>query len=304
MSTAVLLLAHGTPENVEQIPEYLNRVTGGRAVPESVVEEVKHRYGKIGSSPLTAITQRQASRLEESLEVPVYVGMRNWRPYIADVMAEIRGDGVKQVVALCLAPQNSRTSVGLYRNAVCKNAEGLRIDFIESWHDHPLLITAFAERLTAELSKSTKQQIVIFTAHSVPERTIRDGDPYERQARETGALVARAVCLPDSAWTFAFQSQGMSDGPWIGPTVEDTMRLVKDQGHHSVMIQPVGFVCDHVEVLHDIDIAFREFGSQIGIEVSRTESLNDSPGFVAALAAVIRERLKLVFGTASKLIPI
>ena len=304
MSIAVLLLAHGTPENTEQIPEYLNKVTGGRPVPESVIEEVKHRYGMIGSSPLTTITQRQAALLADSLRMPVYVGMRNWRPYIADVIAQMRVDGVKQIVALCLAPQNSRTSVGLYRNAVCKDAEGLSIDFIESWHDHPLLIAAFAERLKAELSKSTKQQVVIFTAHSVPERTITDGDPYERQARETGALVAGTVGLRDSQWTFAFQSQGMSGGSWIGPTVEDTMRLLKDQGHSSVLIQPVGFVCDHVEVLYDIDIAFRELGSQIGIKVSRAESLNDSAGFIAALAAVIRERLRRASEVASQRIPI
>ena len=304
MSSAVLLLAHGTPENVEQIPEYLNKVTGGRAVPESVIEEVKHRYGKIGSSPLTTITQRQASLLAESLGLPVYVAMRNWRPYIADVMAQMSADGVKNVIALCLAPQNSRTSVGLYRNAVCKDSVGLDIDFIESWHDHPLLIAAFAERLEAELSKFKKQHVVIFTAHSVPERTITDGDPYERQARETGALVARAVCLPDSQWTFAFQSQGMSGGPWLGPKVEDTMRLLRDQAHTNVLIQPVGFVCDHVEVLYDIDIAFREFGSQIGINVSRAESLNDSPSFIAALAAVIRDRLKRASEVAPQRIPI
>lgn len=304
MSTAVLLVAHGTPEKVDQIPEYLNKVTGGRPVPESVIEEVKHRYGMIGSSPLTAITQRQAALLAKSLGIPVYVGMRNWHPFIADVMAEMRGDGVKHVVTLCLAPQNSRTSVGLYRNAVCKDAEGLRIDFIESWHDHPQLIAAFAERLKAALATSRKDQMVIFTAHSVPERTIADGDPYACQTKETGALVARAVNLPDPQWMFAFQSQGMSGGPWIGPTVEDTMRLLKDQGHRRVVIQPVGFVCDHVEVLYDIDIAFREFGSQIGIEVSRTESLNGSPSFIAALAALVRERLKRASGAVSKPIPI
>lgn len=305
MSTAVLLLAHGTPENIDQIPEYLNKVTGGRPVPKSVIEEVKHRYEKIGSSPLTAITQRQASLLAESLRMPVYVGMRNWRPYIVDAMAQMRVDGVERVIALCLAPQNSRTSVGLYRNAVCKDSVGLDIDFIESWHDHPLLIAAFAERLKAELSKSKKQHVVVFTAHSVPKHTITDGDPYERQARETGGLVARTVGLPDSAWTFAFQSQGMSGGPWLGPTVEDTMRLLKDQGHTSVLIQPVGFVCDHVEVLFDIDIAFREFGSQIGVEVSRTVSLNDSLTFIAALAALVQERLRhTAAATCSSSIPI
>jgi ferrochelatase len=222
--------------------------------------------------------------------MPVYVGMRNWHPYISDVIKQMRADGIERVVALCLAPQNSRTSVGLYRNAVNRNAEDLAVDFVESWHDHPLLIAAFAERLAAVMAGG-REQAVIFTAHSVPARTISDGDAYEQQARETGALVACKMGLPAANWFFAFQSQGMSGGPWIGPTVEETMQLVKSKGYLHVLIQPVGFVCDHVEVLYDIDIAFREFGSQIGLEVSRTESLNDSPSFIAALTAVIQERL-------------
>ena len=291
-TTAVLLLAHGAPENVAQIPEYLGNVTSGRAVPDSVIEEIQYRYSRIGRSPLTKITLRQGELLSESLGMPVYVGMRNWMPYIADALQQMRSDGVQNAIALCLAPQNSRTSVGLYRNAVNKDAAGLSVDFVESWHDHPLLIAAFAERLQAVLSRCETDVPIIFTAHSVPERTITAGDPYEQQARETGALVAQETGLPDSRWTFAFQSQGMSGGPWIGPTVEETMQRIRDQGHSRVLIQPVGFVCDHVEVLYDIDIGFRDFGSQIGLEVSRTESLNDSPKFIAALRAVVEQRIE------------
>lgn len=293
-NTAVLLLAHGTPDNTSQVPEYLRNVTSGRPVPDSVIEEVKHRYGLIGGSPLTAITLKQGELLSQSLGIPVYVGMRNWHPHISDVIKQMRRDGVEKVVALCLAPQNSRTSVGLYRNAVTREAEDLALDFVESWHDHPLLIAALAERLTAALADD-REQAVIFTAHSVPVRTISDGDPYEQQARETGSLVASKMGLSPTKWFFAFQSQGMSGGPWIGPTVEETMQLVKSNGYSHVLMQPVGFVCDHVEVLYDIDIAFREFGSQIGLEVSRTESLNDSPSFIAALTAVIQQRLTEVF---------
>ena len=291
MSTAVLLLAHGTPDHVSEIPEYLRNVTSGRAIPDSVIEEVMHRYSLIGQSPLTSITLRQGELLSRALAMPVYVGMRNWKPYITDTIRGMRSDGVESIVALCLAPQNSRTSVGLYRNAVDKEADGLVIDFVESWHNHPLLIAAFAERLRAALSGNGKDQPVIFTAHSVPQRTIADGDPYEQQARETAALVARKAGVPDSQWFFAFQSQGMSGGPWIGPTVDTTMQRLKREGHVRVIIQPVGFVCDHVEVLYDIDIAFRHLGSQIGLEVSRPESLNDSPAFIAALAAIVQERL-------------
>ena len=292
MTTAVLLLAHGTPDKVSEIPEYLRNVTGGRPIPESVIEEIAHRYGLIGQSPLTEITLRQAAKLSEVLSMPVYVGMRNWKPYIADTLKTIRAEGIANVVTLCLAPQNSRTSVGLYRNAAFKEAAGMAIEFIDSWHDHPRLIEAFAERLQDALAKVGRGTMVVFTAHSVPSRTIADGDPYEEQAKETAALVARDAGLPDSQWVFAFQSQGMSGGPWIGPTVEDTLRSLRAEGHSRVLIQPVGFVCDHVEVLYDIDIGFRDYGSQIGIETSRTESLNDSPLFISALADLVRKRLE------------
>ncbi|HKT26329.1 MAG TPA: ferrochelatase [Terriglobales bacterium] len=288
--SAVLLLAHGTPDSVSEIPEYLRNVTGGRAIPDSVIEEVKHRYGLIGQSPLTRITLRQGELLSKSLKTPVYVGMRNWKPYIADVVSEMRADGVTSAVALCLAPQNSRTSVGLYRKALEGAAQNIAIHFIESWHDHPLLITAFAEKLEAARAKFGRDIPVIFTAHSVPARTISDGDPYEQQARETGALVAQRIGLPPKQWTFAFQSQGMSGGPWIGPTVEETITKFKHAGHARVLIQPVGFVCDHVEVLYDIDIAFREFGSRVGVEVVRAESLNDSPAFIMALTDLVKTR--------------
>lgn len=286
--TAVLLLAHGTPDRVEEIPEYLRNVTSGRPIPDSILEEVTHRYALIGRSPLTSITLRQGELLAEALNRPVHVGMRNWHPYIKDAICQIRADGRTRIVALCLAPQNSRTSVGLYKKALLQNAEGLRVDFVESWHDHPLLILAFAERLRTALARDGSDCAVLFTAHSVPSRTISEGDHYEQQARETAALVAREAGIPDSGWRFAFQSQGMSGGPWIGPTVEEAMRLIREEGHSQVIIQPVGFVCDHVEVLYDIDIAFRQLGSEIGLEVFRTESLNDSSQFIAALKAVVQ----------------
>ena len=292
MKTAVLLLAHGTPDNVSEIPEYIRNVTVGRPIPDLVIQEVSHRYGLIGHSPLTEITMHQARMLSDALSMPVYVGMRNWKPDIPEAVRAMRADGVAHVVTLCLAPQNSRTSVGLYRNAAFKEAAGMAIDFVDSWHDHPRLIEAFADRLQAALARVGRGTVVIFTAHSVPARTISEGDPYEQQAKETAALVAREAGIPDSQWVFAFQSQGMSGGPWIGPTVEDTLRGLKDEGYSQALIQPVGFVCDHVEVLYDIDIGFRKYGSQIGIKTWRTESLNDSPTFIAALADLVRKRLE------------
>ena len=300
--TAVLLLAHGSPDRPEDVPEFLLHVTGGRPLPDGVVAEIQRRYARIARSPLTEITVRQAALLARELELPVYAGMRNWRPFIADALQQMAADGVERVVALCLAPQNSRTSVGLYREAATgQGGPGFeRFEFVESWHDHPLLIRAFAERLESGWKRACDEMgarmPVLFTAHSVPARTILEGDPYEAQARETAALVAMAFpTLTVDDWSFAFQSQGQSqgtsDGPWIGPTVEDTILALKQKGHRSVFLQPIGFVCDHVEVLYDIDVAFRGFAARQGMNLWRAGSLNDSPTFIAALAAVVRSRL-------------
>ncbi len=293
---AVLLLAHGSPDSPGDVPAFLNNITGGRPVSPETVVEVARRYARIGKSPLLEITLRQAAGLQRELKTPVYAAMRNWRPYIADVVQEMAGAGVERAVAICLAPQNSRTSVGLYRRALEAGAPPLEVDFVESWHDHPLLVRAFAEKLTAVWPRASEELgarvPVVFTAHSVPQRTIADGDPYADQARSTAALVAMQVsALAVDDWTFAFQSQGMSEGPWLGPTVEDTLFALREKGHLGAVIQPVGFVCDHVEVLYDIDVHLQEFAGTLGIKLWRTESLNDSPTFIAALADVARSRM-------------
>ncbi|MBI2682000.1 MAG: ferrochelatase [Acidobacteriales bacterium] len=300
--TAVLLLAHGTPDSPDEVPEYMRLVTSGRNVPEAVIEEVKRRYGLIGRSPLTDISLAQGKALQDLLGVPVYVGMRNWRPYITDTVKRMIADGVKRVVAICLAPQNSRTSVGLYKRATLAAAgESLAIDFVDEWHDEPLLAKAFAAKLTAPwkqaCARSGARVPVLFTAHSVPCRTIQAsasgaGDPYGNQCKETAAEVAKLAGLVPGEWFFAFQSQGMSGGPWIGPTVEDTITGLCDAGATSVFVQPIGFVCDHVEVLYDIDIAFKQFAKERGMQLWRAASLNDSAGFIAALAAVARRRME------------
>src|SRR5579883_3149687 len=149
--TAILLLAHGTPETLDEIPEYLRNITGGRPLPEAVIDEIRHRYSLIGPSPLTALTLEQGRMLSMEIGLPVYVGMRNWKPYIADVLGRMREDGIERAVAICLAPQNSRTSVGLYRKAVFSAVDGIEVEFVEGWADHPLLADAFAERLRAVL---------------------------------------------------------------------------------------------------------------------------------------------------------
>ncbi len=295
-NTAVLLLAHGSPDSVDDVPEFLLQVTRGRSLPSEVVEEVKHRYGLIGRSPLTELTKRQGELLADELGVPVYVGMRNWKPFIAEAVQEMARDGVEHAVVICLAPQNSRTSVGLYRSALGSTDDlPFSVDFVESWHDHPLLIKAFAEKLTQGLTVARTENgstvPVIFTAHSVPQRTILDGDPYERQAKETAALVAAEASLARESWRFAFQSQGMSGGPWLGPTVEDTILALNAEGYKTVFVQPIGFLCDHVEVLFDIDIAFKKFAAAEGIRLWRAESLNDSPLLTSALANIVTTRI-------------
>jgi ferrochelatase len=295
--TAVLLLAHGSPNSVDEVPEFLLRVTGGRPLPPPVVDEVKHRYGLIGRSPLTELTLKQGELLACELGLPVYVGMRNWQPFIADALRAMSSDGIARAVAICLAPQNSRTSVGLYGADLTSNQRTpFTVDFVDSWHDHPLLIKAFAEKLRTGWDRAcqemgTQNVPIIFTAHSVPERTIAEGDPYESQAKETAALVAREAALTEGDWTFAFQSQGMSGGAWLGPRVEDTILSLKEKGHRGVFLQPIGFLCDHVEVLYDIDIGFKQFAEKQGLRLWRAESLNDSALLAAALADIARSRL-------------
>ncbi len=319
MSRAVLLLAHGTPNVLGEMAEYLGKVTGGRPMPEAVVEELKHRYALIGLGetpggeppPLTKWTVAQGRALERMLDgTPVYIAMRNWSPYIADVVEQMRADGVTTIRAVCMAPQNSRTSVGLYRRALMAAANGMQVEFVAEWADSSLLVRAFAEKLQPVWTRASTElgttAPVLFTAHSVPCRTIMTGeasvagarpgtpmqdtpDPYPVEAKRTAALVAeqlKPAGLTGQDWYFAFQSQGVSGGPWIGPTVEETLKALRQEGHTGVVIQPVGFVCDHVEVLYDIDIAFKELADQLGLKLWRAESLNDSPTLTKALVEV------------------
>ncbi len=318
---AVLLLAHGTPETVEQIPEYLRNVVSGRPVPQAVVEEIQHRYSLIGHSPLTEITFEQARLVEAELaatgdKVPVYVGMRNWKPYIPEVVRQMRSDGIEEAAVICMAPQNSRTSVGLYRRAAEAEAGGLRIDFTEGWARHPLLADAFAERLRPALAKLSAEVggpvPVLFTAHSVPVRTVeaspaggesvgprlwpgQGADPYADEARHTAELVAERV--PEiPKWWFAFQSQGASGGPWLGPSVEETIQRIAGEGVKAIVLQPIGFLCDHVEILYDVDILFREFAIQHSIRIERPESLNTSNTLAKAIGDLVRQGLKRLNG--------
>lgn len=329
-TTAVLLLAHGTPDVLGEMAEYLSKVTGGRPMPEEVVKELQHRYGKIGlretpgeePPPLTKWTVAQRDGLASALAaagtpLPVYAAMRNWHPYIADVVAQMRAGGIERVLTVCLAPQNSRTSIGLYRRAFMTAAEGLETTFVDEWSEEPLLIEAFAERLLATYPAACAEVgealPVLFTAHSVPCRTIMTGeasiagarpgtqpqstpDPYPVEAKRTAELVfeklkrqlPRLNASGAPKWYFAFQSQGVAGGPWIGPTVEETLTALRDEGHKGVVLQPVGFLCDHVEILYDIDIAFTATAKQLGLRLFRPASLNDSALLIEALVQVVK----------------
>jgi protoporphyrin/coproporphyrin ferrochelatase len=299
---AVLLLAHGAPERLEDVESYLSYVRGGRPGNPEVLDEVRHRYAAIGgSSPLLRWTRAQAEALEALLGVPVFFGMRNWHPFIRETMERIRESGVERLAGICLAPQFSELSIGLYirRTEEARQASGLaaEICWAKSFHTEPLLIEAFAERLRPMAAEGAKDTAgrggqpgkVLFTAHSLPEKALAAGDPYAGECRATAAAVASSAGLTD--FDFAFQSQGMTDDRWLGPTVESCLDRYAAEGIREVVLDPVGFVCDHVEILFDIDMLFRDYAAARGIALRRPESLNDSPTFTAALAEVARRCL-------------
>src|SRR5262245_16244193 len=286
--TGVLLLAHGTPESLDQMPEYLTRVRGGRPPSAELIEEMRGNYAAIGGrSPLTDLTRAQAAALEAALGdgTRVYVGMRNWHPLITDAVAEALRDGARSLVAVPMAPQYSSLSVGKYRDAVeAARPDGLTIRFVPSWHDHPGLIDAFAERLRAALAAGAADA-VIFTAHSLPARVIREGDPYADQVAATAAAVASRCGV--NGYRLAWQSAGRTPEPWLGPSVEEVIGELAGQRASRVLVAPVGFVCDHTEILFDVDVQARRFAAERGLELARTESLNTSPAFIRALADVV-----------------
>lgn len=300
--TGVFLMAHGAPESVDDIPEYLRNIRGGTESTLETIEIIRDRYEQIGGkSPLRKITEELCVRLESFLnqqgaQFKVYCGMRNWSPYICDEVKRMKEDGIKRVVTICLAPQFSTWSTRLYFN-VFKEAlkscdiEGLDVRYIGSWADHPLLIDAFEEKYQAALAKLEPKASVytIFTAHSIPAESIELGDPYGEEFDKTvKKLVER---IQPNNWFKAYQSQGMIPVPWLGPTVESVLDKIARQGSKTVLMVPVGFVCDHVEILFDIDIEFSEYAKERKLNLYRTESLNLSPTFVETLASVTWENL-------------
>lgn len=305
--TAVILLAHGAPLRVQDIPKYLKNIRGGTNSSTAVIREVASRYKQIGGrSPLLDITTAQAEGLETYLNqgedsFKVYVGMRTWSPYIKDAVNQAVSDGAERIVALCLAPQYSRWSTERYQKAFNDAVEiwqskKLEVKFITSWSNQPLLIDAFVERYRAAAvdlkarARGKKDVHTIFTVHSIPSDSVEMfGDPYVEEYSKTMQGILREIDITN--WHQAYQSQGMIPVPWLEPSVEETLDKIAEAGGKTALMVPVGFVCDHIEILYDIDIAFKEYAAERGIDLFRTESLNTSPLFIEALAAVIWEHL-------------
>lgn len=287
----VLLMAHGTPASLDEMREYLQVVRGGRLPSDELVEEMRHNYAAIGGrSPLTDWTRAQAAALANRLgpAVPVAIGMRNWRPYLRDGLDELAAAGVNRVVAIPLAPQFSTLSIAKYFDAAAAVLpEGMQLERVASYFDHPLLIQAFAERVLAARPRPDEE--VIFTAHSLPTRVIRAGDPYATQVARTARAVAARVDL--CRYRRAYQSAGRTPEPWIGLDLSDFIRHRVARGAKRFLVVPVGFVCDHTEILFDIDVQAAGTARELGVELRRTESLNTLPAFIDLLETVARSRL-------------
>jgi ferrochelatase len=304
MKQAVILLAYGGPESLEDIPAYLLDIRGGRPTPQELIDDISDRYRQIGGrSPLLEITRELATKVEAQLSLPVYVGMRHWPPYIADVVAQMAADGVEHLVAICMAPHYSTLSIGKYSEKLeqaigqLKSNAGLDIgvSFIESWHTQPAYLKGVAENVRQTLAcwPADEQAGVklIFTAHSLPAFILEKGDPYDSQLRETAALLAGMLEVPADRWTFSYQSAAQTNMPWLGPQIEQLIPDLAAIGERDLLIAPIGFISDHVEILYDIDIGVQAIAQAHGVRVERTPMLNAGQPLVEALSALALEAL-------------
>ena len=283
-------MAHGTPSNLDEMPEYLRLVRGGRPPSDELVHEMRENYGAIGGrSPLTDITEAQAAALRTRLgpDIPVAVGMRNWHPFIKDALPQLAAAGATRVVGIPMAPQFSTLSVQKYIDAATAALPaGVQFDAVESFHVHPLLVDAFAARIREAQPKP--DELVVFTAHALPVRVIEAGDRYADEVAATAAAVAERAGV--ARYEVAFQSAGRTPEPWIGPELP---RVIDDRSAsiRKFLVVPIGFVCDHTEILFDIDIQAAQVAREFATTLRRTESLNTSPLFLALLEDLVRSRL-------------
>ena len=300
---AVLLMAYGTPSSMEDIEPYLTDIRRGHKPALDAVEDLKSRYRRIGGrSPLLDITRAQASALRqklnsEGLNTQVYIGMKHWHPYIREVVPQIINDGFERIIALVLAPHYSQMSIGGYKQALGETVTDsgrLSVNFVESWYDHPLFHRALQEKIQIALNQfSTPEKVqLLFTAHSLPERILQSNDPYPTQLQSSCQSVANLLQRKD--WSFAYQSAGQTKEKWLGPDLVDFLReLVHRRNLTDVLVVPIGFVADHLEILFDIDVEAQEFARSNGLNLERTESLNSNPTFISALADIIQKRAEL-----------
>jgi ferrochelatase len=282
VSDAVILMAYGSPATADDIRPYFEDIRGGRPVSDEAVAGLAERYRRIGGrSPLDEVTEAQRAALERELGLPVLVGMKHWRPRIAEAVERALDGGATRLIGVVLAPHYSRLSVGEYRERLDAALEGrAELVLVESWHDDPAFVEVVAGRVRGT------DAWVVFTAHSLPERILADGDPYRDQLLETSRLVADKARLGER-WSFAFQSASPTGEPWLGPDILEELERLHGEGVAKVLVAPVGFVSDHLEILWDLDIEARERAEELGLELARIDSLNDDPAFIAALAGVV-----------------
>ncbi|HZU15072.1 MAG TPA: ferrochelatase [Candidatus Dormibacteraeota bacterium] len=284
----VLCMAYGSPRDEGEIEAYYTHIRGGRRPPPSALADLVRRYRAIGGSPLEAITRRQARALGERLGLLTFVGMKHAPPWIAEAAAEARAAGVRRLIGLPLAPHDAGMSLGGYEHALREAwpAEAGEVEVVRGFHDHPAFVAAVRAVLREALAGYRPERL-FFTAHSLPARIVAEGDPYDRRLLESCRLVAEGLCLPP--WEVAWQSASATGEPWLGP---DLLEAVERSGATRVLVCPIGFVADHLEILYDLDVEARDFARRRGIELRRTPSLNDRPEFIEALAAVVRDRLR------------
>ena len=302
----VLLMAYGGPDSTADIPGYLADIRDGRPTTPSVLAEITRNYEAIGgASPITRLTQLQVDGIARALNPPgpparfrIYVGMRHWSPWIEETVGRMAGEGTTRAVSMVLAPHYSSMSIARYQTKIVAGLEMYRasIEFanIDSYHTAPGLIGPLADRVRSGIERwpvGERESVhVVFSAHSLPERIVKAGDPYDSQVHETAALVAAEAGLRDADWSWSYQSAGRSPEPWLGPTYPDHLAELAQRGIRNVVSVPVGFVCDHVEILYDIDIDAQNVAQRLGMRLERPPSLNDDPCFLGQLASIISER--------------
>jgi ferrochelatase len=290
----------GGPDCLEHVEPFLLDVRGGRPTPPELVAEIRARYRATGGkSPAVGITQDVARKLERRLNsygqdrYRVYVGLRHWHPFIKEAYAELLKDQPEQVIGFCMAPQQSSLSTGAYRKKVEEARAALQstcpVSYVGSWNRHPTLIAAIVENIRQGLhtfpAEVRENVTVLFTAHSLPERIVAMQDPYPIEVE--GTVEAVTALLGSQPTRFAYQSQGRSTEPWLGPTVESALEALHGEGARHVLVAPIGFICDHVETLYDIDIELKQLAAAKGMQLERIAMLNDSPAMIDTLADVL-----------------